>query len=63
MADDVESGLMCTQCGIYFTQPHGHAALCEDCWEEVDDEVIALDEDGKEYIKGTKTKRAIHGTI
>ena len=31
IANDMISGLACSDCGIYFEEEHGYPVLCDDC--------------------------------
>ncbi len=31
-ADDLTEGWVCSECGIYFEQPHGYPVLCKECY-------------------------------
>jgi hypothetical protein len=33
MSDDTNIGAKCSHCGVYFEEAHGHAVLCDDCFE------------------------------
>lgn len=35
IADDMLCGLMCDQCGCYFTEEHGYPVNCKECWYEI----------------------------
>ena len=37
LADDAANGAACSECGVYFTEPHGFPVLCGSCWEIVSD--------------------------
>lgn len=63
MADEVKDGLICTDCGVYFANAHGHPAACEACWIKYDEHLIFYDENGYECIDGTELKRARYATI
>ncbi len=32
IADDIMEGFMCSHCGQYFKEPHGHPVLCYSCY-------------------------------
>jgi hypothetical protein len=40
LADDMVEGRSCSECGVYFEKAHGYSVLCEDCFEDInqDDE-------------------------
>lgn len=31
LTEDVMEGLCCARCGVYFSNPHGHPAMCHFC--------------------------------
>lgn len=35
IADDMVEGRSCSECGIYFEKAHGYPVLCEDCFEDI----------------------------
>jgi hypothetical protein len=36
LADDIITGLSCTECGTYFKEAHGYPVLCKECFEEIE---------------------------
>ena len=38
VADDMLEGFMCSNCGIYFDEPHGFPVLCDGCWKTAEKE-------------------------
>lgn len=51
LADDVINGLSCTECGVYFKEEHGHPVLCNECFDDIEqDEECFLPRATKEEL-------------
>ncbi len=37
IASDMVTGLACSECGIYFKEPHGYPVACKTCYDGFDE--------------------------
>lgn len=38
ISDDIIEGRRCSLCDIYFEDEHGFPVVCENCWDDLDDD-------------------------
>ncbi len=52
-ANDLINGFVCSECGIYFAEPHGYPVLCHGCHEQTTPEQRAILPEAREPELGT----------